>query len=689
MAATTSPQDKFAFLFSGVKDTDPCNDLEMIYNTLVNYYGFKSDNIKVVYGGNDLTNASFAPAGTSSVSNVAEFTASYDAFITTAPANNGGHSIASVPALGGHNTVLVFLTGNVTSAPELIINEDPSTPVTISDSQLYGMLDTVPANQINAEMHFVINTDNALDIIDSIYGSMIVLRSTFTASCGNGETAPSDFVAQWTNALKLKEKDMGGGLFETADTFNSGALDDPDNLVSLREASLYATGNTDLYMYRNFMDAGEDINCFLGKPKMYINDGPPEARWRSEDIWLTHPDPPYNTDAYKDLYVCDDPLQPTVNNNFVNIRARNLGTHPVRLYYVGALLTPTGVTPDGEKALKEIDIFGIDGAGYKPLAPGTAASTDNTDPMAEYQETHIAVINDMFFDDAGHRCIRAKLKDVAVTDTDMNSLSVYTMDDEAQRNINPIEICGEKSGDTGGTGAGGEEKEDDVKEKSISRYMIKNTFDTRKKFRIIFPRNYHKAEEYFDFRWDWGKAIRPVSGFGEERVLDDVRYVDFMLLPGETRILNLALSAKTDKKITKPLELDFDILVEGDWDFTRIAGHGLHNFSRHASVGGFTLSIKTGSAELTGKLDIGDLARDAVLHIRTPENLQKQDFTFEKDGSFRITGLNPGTYFLSVITKKGKSKEYLVRLKDTERHHLKLALRGVRLVENKPLQEKK
>lgn len=677
MNATTSPDHKFAFLFTGNKDAVHCEYLRLVYETLTVYYAYKPENIKTVYGTDDVSTIANPVGSPLAISNQAELETAIEDFMNDPP-TAGAHSMRDDPG-DGNNTVLIFICGDIDTSNNFIINNDNAVASAVTGSGLTSLFQPLNMSQAYSDFHYVIVSDHALYFTDEMVSGMFVLRATFTASCGNGETNPPGFVEEWTNGLRLTEKMVGSAA--TADRINSAIADDPDHLVSLKEASIYASGiGSNLYQDR-IIQASDEGNYFLGKPLMYINDGPDNARWRSEDIWLTHPDPPYNTDAYKDLYLCDDPDYPDTYNNTVNVRARNLGTHPVRSYWLGAVLTPTGTTPDGESSIMQIDIHALEGASYKPLVPGEADSGDSTDPADTCQQTHIGLIGDMFFDDAGHRCVRARLNTEEIMPAELNSMSVYANDNEAQRNVNPIEIC-EKSGDTGG----GEDEEDDkdVKGKSITQYVIKNTFKEKRRFRLLFPRDYEKALKLLDFKWDWGRAIAPYDGFDKEKLFEKKEaYIDLLLMPGETRVIGLKLSARKGVSIKEPLELDFDVLLEGRWDRRLLPHYGRLFKPYYASVGGFTLSVKTGRSDIYGFIKTVEDVRITKIHLRTPGSLQEQYFEAEKDGSFSVKGLNPGNYYMSVISKQGRSQEYLFRLANRERKELNMALYGKRLVPSK------
>jgi len=211
-----------------------------------------------------------------------------------------------------------------------------------------------------------------------------------------------------------------------------------------------------------------------------------------------------------------------------------------------------------------------------------------------------------------------------------------------------------------------------------------NTFKEKRRFRLLFLRDYQKALDLLDFEWDWGRAITPYDGFDKLKLFENKEaYIDLLLMPGETRVIGLKLSARKGVSIKEPLELDFDVLLEGRWDKRLLPHYGRLFKPYYASTGGFTISVKTGRSDIYGFIKTVEDVRITKIRLRTPGSLQEQYFDAEKDGSFSVKGLNPGNYYMSVISKKGRSQEYLLRLARRERRELNMALHGKRLVPSK------
>ena len=84
---------------------------------------------------------------------------------------------------------------------------------------------------------------------------------------------------------------------------------------------------------------------YLGLPKFLINNGDPKW-WESPDIYLTHPG---------DGYFSQDDFYHPVENNRINIKVTNTGTHPVRSFWLGVNHFGNGFLADAFRYCENLD----------------------------------------------------------------------------------------------------------------------------------------------------------------------------------------------------------------------------------------------------------------------------------------------------------------------------------------------
>jgi hypothetical protein len=292
MTITSSPNDKYAFLFTGPTSSPRfIKDIEHVYETLTQYYNYPPGNIMVVCGSTDAT-----PSVGVVTPRIITDAASLGTELT---------SFAALMGTGTGKTALLYFTGGgeppAGSSDSRLIITGGDAPADVSPSWLTPYLNALSAFHVNVVMQqpFAGGFETALT-------SSSLAEWSFTYACEAHEPSYGDpppivkgsyFTHAWTRALKLEALPAGipavGGKY--ADELGTGP-EGPNLLVSLQEAMAFAkqiNDNVDGLSafstpgYAGPMAGGAQ---YLGEPEFLIRDGSNGIPWyESPDIYLTHP----------------------------------------------------------------------------------------------------------------------------------------------------------------------------------------------------------------------------------------------------------------------------------------------------------------------------------------------------------------------------------------------------------------
>jgi len=696
MAISTRSYDKFAFLFAGSSDSQYLSDLAKVLDTLLNWYGYPSDQVyvRVPFDITNLTDPVFSATGldldnitgTDSAALKSSLQTSMEEFIDMAKG-----LLPGMPA-GELNNTFFYFTGNGRINPnnnryELHIGKaDDNTDTYIDGLWLKGRIYSYDLTfKESSHIHILMQQSFGYGFWQDVF-SLIAdpdLRLTFTAACNSGAVNPpnvagSDFTDYWTKALRFEQREepAGSGNFIFADQEDTGGVEPDDNLlISLYKAYLFAnsftrTSTEPTYEYK--LPSGEPVDQYLGLPSFWIRDGdepiPPEQMdywWESKDIFLTHPD---NADPDEP----DDRYHAGTANN-IHVIIRNNGTHPVREFYSGTIIFLTGGGGVGDSVVHIVNQI---------LKPGEA-----------YE--HIYQYD--FTGSEAHRCIksRASLYGIDVEELDMDGINdvawaVTDRSNEAQRNIDKYTISGKSATGTGadipepGKGMADETNpEEEAKppvDENGNEVQPEGTTESRStsnlrnfaEHRIILRNIFKKEEKFIISDPIYDPYIRRYSRIqffsagkdGKTAVLKKIErpfgHYAIDLKPGETRELIVYIAPGKGKKILKPLNIGIEIYLYSpslrDAVLKRMKGRfDKDDITEYFRFSGFTMDIvHSEGTTLCGT--VFDSARkpvkNAFVYIMSGDKRQSAIMKTNRFGSYCVKDINPDNYIIMVKTGK-------------------------------------
>ncbi len=659
--ATKDPNDKYAFLFSGPAGDLQLKDLENVADVLVNYYNYPVGHITIVLG-STTTVTDFFGVPLVVVGSLAALEAQLATFTTAAALAN--------------KTVLLYTTGwgaRESGVSKLAI-DGAATPALVDPPWLTARLNAFGPAQVNV----VMQQDNCGGFDSALTGCTLA-DWTFTFACTATEYAYGDspvvmgsyFTHAWTRGLKLEQLNVASpdnGKY--ADQLTAGA-EGANLLVSLEEAADFGKQIHDLdpayamlgVSAPGYVNAGGCPPQHLGEPDLLIRDGSP-SWYESPDITLTHPNHPW-VDAdptKKDWYIADSPLPPPppgVFHNTVNVRIRNVGSHPVRLYSAVIALFQSG----GGGTSDDYSICDIVPAGgvLRPVKPTDIDTPDDIfDTCAK---------NIKFENTSTHRCVKAEVKRFCV-DLDL-SWNPSANDFEGQRNIDLMTVIPPQPSPSPMVNP-----ELIGLKKHI--YEVKNPYDQPCTFYIAFPENYFQYEKMI--RFDWFE----LSGFAAEQapleiMMEPLPHIAFVLKPGQSKKVVFSAMLNAKYPLEEDVVLPFEILVEKpDWDVAvaNVRAPGMTIGDNLAGFAGLTVVIRKGSGALKGVVLDRDQkpAAGAKIFLRTINDLQGAVVTAGKDGAFDFETINEDVYKMRAEGNGWRSGEIIIPLGDGRVEDLKVDL---------------
>ncbi len=646
MSATTSPNDKFAFLFN-----TGAYSLAAVKNTLKTYYGFPDLNIKDSAGCGNLA------------TDFQTFAEQVLAHIPEGETVSGGTK---------KNTVIIFIVGDAnTTGTEL---HDGTTG--IDWSTLGYALDPVPATgttyyYTNSEVHFYL----IFPYCDGFYSNISSLIPDGSISFPvtdnfNSFAGQSTFLTNWKATFEDN--------IELS--FNAEKLIAFDKAAE-RIKSLYPLVTSPLETFFKQRKAGVDENYpvnpftsyFPGLPCVEIDDGSPNI-YKTTDVWLNDLDPEDATIPDTTLY---DNYEYNVDNK-ISVRIHFRGTHPVKTYYVGV-----GVFRSGGGG--ECDV--------NPLAERTVTPAVLSLPGTTEEYFYTEFFEPVY----SHRCIKARVSLTEITDASIDNDIDWQFDvrkNEVQLNIDPGGVAKKlKSEDTGtgtepvdntvdeadpeedaeadNTGTGS--KSTDNIRGSLERvYLIKNRFKTKLEFRYKIPESVLKNKKLFGCRWFIFDSKYPAKS--KELLLRDSKtpWFPFVLRPGEQVEILTQLQLEPKAELREKIDLPFDIIVEVPSRRKILSKLPVRKkFRLHSGV---CLVLNQASANLNVKVfdDSKKPVPEAYVYVKTFNGRQSAVCKTNKDGICSFNGINTGPYKVWATRKDFKTGIKVVNLRNKDSEKIEL-----------------
>lgn len=615
MTITSSPNDKYAFLFTG--PTSPVRfvrDIENVYVTLTEYYNYPAANIMVVRGSTDATPSVSSPV------------------IDTAGAADLDTQLANFAALiaGSGKTLLFYFTGGGCS--------DASGAKLAIDGGICGTAATIDAAWLKTRLntHFgghhvnvVMQQQHCEGFKPGLTDLNLLTEWSFTHACSASEESfgdnmdGSDFTFGWAKGLQLEPLPPGTpNAWSYADELGS-----TDRIVYLEEAMGFGEQMQDhrvgdpALATPGYVEKGAVQH--LGQPDLLIRDGTPW--YESPDIYLSHNDPLHPAPD-GDLYIIDDPTDPLPLNNTIVIHTRNVGSHPVRAYSLGIQVVRFGTGAGVQKAVCDI---GPSGGILYPMLP--ADIDTSADQVDTYQEWDIP-----FELPTTHSCVRAEARPVC---SDIDYLwSVSSNNYEAQRNIDEMPVAPPPRPSMPAI-PGLQGFKEHV-------FGIQNRFEDPRRFVLALPKEYREFQERLGLRWfatgqEQGEERKPL------RILDEpVPHIPLDLEPKEEALLLLRVEPHPEAVLEKQVKLPFEIWVEGEWPpDARPRMHEV-DWPEFAPIAGFGVAIEAGASTLLGTVlgPEGKPFPKARVQLQTVNELQGAETWTDEEGAFVFPEINPDVY---------------------------------------------
>lgn len=650
MSATTSPNDKFAFLFN-----TGAYSLAAVKNTLKTYYGFPDLNITESVGCGNLAS-------------------DFQTFAQQVLA----HPPEGDPVSGGtkKNTVIIFIAGDANATGTELYDGTTG----IDWSSLGYALDPVPTTgttyyYTNSEVHLYLIFPYCDDFYSNI-ATLIPDGSVSLAVTDNFDT----FAGQ--NAYITNWKETFEDNVELS--FNSEKLIAFD-AAAKRIKTLYPSVTSFLETIYKQRSSGTDevystsppvdnfTSYFPGLPYVEIDDGSPNI-YKTTDVWLNDLDPEDATIPDTTLY---DNYEYNKDNK-ISVRIHFRGTHPVKTYYVGV-----GVFRSGGGG--ECDVNPL---AERTVTPATLSLPGTTE---EYSYTE-------FFEPIySHRCIKARVSLTEITDASIDNDIDWQFDvrkNEVQLNIDPggvakmlkatdtttgtgpadntaDETNPDEEAETDDTGTGSKSTEN-LRGKLDRVYLIKNRFKTRLEFRYKIPEVVLKNKKLFKCRWFLFDSKYPEKM--KELVIRDSKtpWFTFVLKPGEQVEILTQLQLEPKAEIREKIDLPFDILVEIPYRRKILSRLPVRKkFRLHSGV---CLVLNQGSASISVKvIDEKKMpVANAYVYVKTFNERQSAVGKTDKEGFCNFKGINTGPYNIWALKGEWKSGTKVINLRNKDSKKVEL-----------------
>jgi hypothetical protein len=654
MTITSSPNDKYAFLFTGPTEPRFVTDLENVAQMLVEYYNYPAANIMVVLGSTLSPMPGFSGAPVTNITSEAELATALSDF--------------AAMAAGADKTTLLYFTGGGVAPPagtsdSRLIITGGTTPASVDGAWLKPRLNALSPSHVNVVMQQSFAGGFLAALLEP--PAWTLTEWGFTYACQANEESYGDFPVvngsffthAWTRALKFEPLPVGApGAGQFADQLGMPPRYLP-RLVSLAEAMAFAKA---IHDHIDGMDAfstpGHHVPSptaaeYLGKPAFLIRDGTPW--YESPDIYLTHPNHPHVPPG--DLYISDPVGATDPYNNTINVMVRNIGTHPVRAYALHVELFHTGgggtsVAHDADPVVPSGDI----------LLPMDLAEVGTPADKTDTYEW-----NTIFVETSTHRCVKAEAALLA-SDIDV-AWTVIAKDTEGQRNIDVMTTVPPPPGPPPFPGLqGGKEH----------IFGLENRFKEPRLFILALPEEFREFQEKFGLGW----FAMPEGPKGEriplEMADDPLPHIPFELKPGEETQFLLHVEPSPEMAIKEGIKLPFEIWVKGDWPEDARPLMFDVDLPEFAPIAGFTVMLETGASTLVGTVldPEGKPFPEAKVYLRTVNRLQGAEAWTDGDGYFAFPDINPDVYHVWAEGGERRSEVQTVVLLSDQKEEVNLYL---------------
>lgn len=680
MALTSSQSEKFAFLFSGSVTSRYLNDLERVYTTLADYYGYPANKIWVVFGSTPVLTGYTGLSGAPNTSVLSgsdlplSLQTAFEAFATDATT-----PWADPPE--PTNVALIYCTGlgGNTGGSQLDISGAGSfaagtfvTPAWFN-SRFTTAYPHTPVNRRfapTAFVHLVMQQEFSGGFLSCI-NTVSSLIWSFTSACGStepsigltdGDASGGYFTLGWTNALRFV-KNAAGKFADELPTI------DLLYHIQLQQAHAYAANEqygSPLHPLPQTPAWGTSGEVhYLGLPVFFIRDGDDQA---VPDYWYESPD----------IYI-DTPGNDRYNvgvDNTVHILTKNVGTHPVRSFWVGAKHFGSGI---GQTYAIHIENRLIGSGLASVFKPG------------EIHDFSYLQLFDVTTTET-HRCIKARAKLTEILDAeideymDWSDTLIQENDFEAQRNVDPVDLGGGSPVEPApAPGApenpdpnplpDPEEDENNTGDRSLRNirgikehiFTIVNPFKEKRKFKIVLHKDFLMNTKFFSIKFF------KFTG-GEKPGLEPLRIIS---LPYQYIILEIDslkkidilfyLALKPKAKITKEIRLPIEILVEkkGRKRIKNLRKSTLVKVdSSFIPVSGITVKVKMKDLSIKGTVFNRDKkpVPGAKIFIRSVNHRQAAVLITDEKGKYIMPRINPDSYKMYAKTNKWQTKQKVVNL---------------------------
>ena len=682
MALTSSPSEKFAFLFSGSVTSRYLNDLERVFTTLADYYGYPKAKIWVVFG-SAATPVLTAYPGLSTAPNITNINGDVTALQTVFDsfAKEATYPWTDTPE--PTNVALIYCTGlggNTGGSQLDISGAGTFVAGTFVDPAWFKTRFTtihdhlpLPSTRFGqtAYLHLIMQQEFSGGFLGSINTVPGLPQWSFTSACGSaepaigtteGDTYGSYFTLGWTNALRFVTDSMGKYADE------SGTIDLAFH-VSLEQAEIFAAAGQyglpaqPLTSIPVWNTAG-DVH-YLGKPAFFIRDGDdrlvPQPWYESPDIYIN---------------AVDNDLYNVGVNNTVHIITKITGTHPVRSFWIGAKHFGSGI---GDTYAIQTENMAIGSGLTSVLKPGDSHEFSYVQ-MFDVTTTET------------HRCIKARAQLLEIMDEEIDEYGdwsdalIQANDFEAQRNVDPLDMGGPPEDTTPPPGDAEtpdtdppKDEEEDVNntgDRSLKNlrgfkehiYTINNPFKEKRKFKIVLHKEFEEYSEIFSFKFLKLTEVKKRSKLEPLRTYKSP-YPNIILTIDSLEKINILfyLALKPGVKMKKEIRLPIEIFVEkkGRRRIKNLRKTTLNKMSStFVPVSGITIKVNVKDISIKGIVlnKQGKPVPDARVFIRSINGRQASVLKTDEKGKYLMPHINPDSYKMFVKTKEWETKEKIVNL---------------------------
>lgn len=630
MSATTSPSDKYLFLFK--TDSD---DLSVVKTALKDYYKYD-----------------FLPANTYEATGCLNFVPVYKTLIEKLSGPVPAAPVYAMPDPAGTvpsgetkmNTLVVVISGNADSTGLIDSSLNSLTWSSIRQT-LSGIIPQPvgpPKNypyKLYTEINVVFVSPYCNSFLSEWDTSTPIPNGTLiipqTVSELIDQPSRELFLSNWARELRLE----------------TSTLIDSYGRISFNDIAASVHGGSLASFFRS-VGAGVAGKFFPGYCTLGINDGSPDW-WESPDIYINTPG--------NDLYDQD-----VINTVYINVHTS--GTHPVKNFWIGAKHFGSGLGPTDALIVTNIT------AGGSTLAQVLKAG-----------ESCLYHYDQMFLNTTTHRCIVARARFTPIVSTDIDDYSEWSIEanpDEAQRNIDPAGL-GKSAGqppkpeeaqnpdpdpgpDPGDQNFVGDRTLKNIRGFKEHIYWIYNPYKEKKRFRIVPPKEFEQVFKNFNIEF----FLITGRNLNDRKPLKIVNtpYVHYLISLDtlEKAEILFSVTAKNKLKTGSELRIPFEILVEsGNFrDFIPRKSQFMKLDKNFIPIGGITVKIYIQPRKISGKVLTSERkpVAGARVNIRTINGLQAAVIKTDKEGSFSMPDINPDSYVMYASTKDWYTQNKIVNL---------------------------